>query len=102
MGLPAALAETADETTTPYRHLVVASCVLHKTLRDFGYFRCRRTCELLSDLLEVEHGIDVSGETIRRGLRKLGFVWRRPRPVLVLDPFEIWDRVERRMPSKDA
>jgi transposase len=86
-GLEAALAKPAEEEAVPYWQLVIAGWVLHKTPRDFGYFRSRWTCELLSDLLDVEHGIHVSGETIRRALHEWGFAWRRPRPVLGLaDP----------------
>jgi transposase len=86
-GVESALAKPADEQAVPYWQLVVTGWVLHKTPRDFGYFRSRWTCELLSELLNVEHGLDISGETIRRGLHAWGFAWRRPRPVLGLaDP----------------
>ena len=50
--------------------------------RDFGYFRSRWSCELLANLLAWERGIRLSAETVRRGLKRLGFVWRRPRPVV--------------------
>jgi putative transposase len=79
-GLEAALAEPEEDGTVPYWQLVVTGWVLHKTPRDFGYFRSRWTCELLAELLGQRHGIDLSGETVRRGLHELGFVWRRPRP----------------------
>lgn len=86
-GLEVALAKAAEEEAVPYWQLVVVGWVLHKTPRDFGYFRSRWTCELLSELLRHNHGIHLSGETIRRSLHELGFVWRRPRPVLGLaDP----------------
>jgi len=86
-GLESTLAEARDEEAVPSWQLVVAGWVLHKTPRDFGYFRSRWTCELLSELLDAEHGIHLSGETIRRGLHQLGFAWRRPRPVLgLVDP----------------
>ena len=46
------------------------------------YFRSRWTCELFAELLREQHGIHVSGETVRRGLHHLGFAWRRPRPMV--------------------
>jgi transposase len=81
-GLDAALAEPTAEPTAPYWQVVVAGWILHQTPRDFGYFRSRWTCELFAELLREEHGIRVSGETIRRRLHSLGFVWRRPRPIV--------------------
>ena len=53
-----------------------------RTPEHFGYFRTRWSCETLAEVLAWEKGIRKSAETIRRGLRDVGFVWRRPRPVL--------------------
>jgi transposase len=53
-----------------------------KSPEDFGYFRTRWSCETLAEVLAWEKGIRVSAETIRRALHAVGFVWRRPRPVL--------------------
>jgi len=53
-----------------------------KTPEDFGYFRRRWSCEALAEVLAWEAGVQVSAETVRRVLRRLGFVWRRPRPVV--------------------
>jgi putative transposase len=50
--------------------------------QDFGYFRQRWTCEMLAEVLAWEKGIHLSPETVRRGLHRAGFVWRRPRPVV--------------------
>jgi putative transposase len=52
------------------------------TPQNFGYFRSRWSCETLAHLLAWETGLRLSGETIRRGLHRLGFAWRRPRPVV--------------------
>lgn len=52
------------------------------TPQDFGYFRQRWTCDMLSEVLAWEKGIRISAETVRRGLHREGFVWRRPRPVV--------------------
>lgn len=49
---------------------------------DFGYFRTRWSCETLAEVLGWEAGVRKSGEVIRRGLHRLGYVWRRPRPVV--------------------
>lgn len=55
--------------------------------QDFGYFRSRWSCEILAEVLSWEQGIRLSAESVRRGLHRLGFVWRRPRPVVGLaDP----------------
>lgn len=60
----------------------VAEWVAAATPEDFGYFRRRWSCETLAEVLAWETGIRKSAETVRRGLRRLGFVWRRPRPVV--------------------
>jgi putative transposase len=89
--LQAALSEPEEDGVVPFWHIVVAGWVLHKTPRDFGYFRSRWTCELLSELLREEHDIHISSETVRRGLHVLGFAWRRPRPIVGLsDPDYAW------------
>jgi transposase len=46
-----------------------------------GFLRSRWTCPLLAWQLLRERGLAVSHETIRRALHRLGFRWRRPRPV---------------------
>jgi putative transposase len=81
-GLQAALSEPAEDIPIPFWQIVVAGLVMHKTPRDFGYFRSRWTCELLAHQLREQYGLGLSGEAVRRGLHELGFAWRRPRPVL--------------------
>ena len=80
--LAAALAEPEEDNVVAFWQVAVAGWLLHKTPRDFGYFRSRWTCELLAELLRTEHHITISSETVRRGLHALGCAWRRPRPVV--------------------
>jgi transposase len=72
-GVEAAVAESTEDETIPYWQIVICGWVVHKTPQDFGYFRTRWSCEILAELLEEQHGIQISGETIRRGLHALGF-----------------------------
>src|ERR1044071_6078285 len=62
--------------------IVVVRWLLHKTPRDFGFFRTRWSCALLALLLWEQERIRISPETVRRGMRQMEFVWRRPRPVI--------------------
>lgn len=62
--------------------VVVVRWLLQGTPRDFGFFRARWSCGLLALLLWQEHRLRKSPETIRRGLHRMEFVWRRPRPVV--------------------
>ena len=86
-GVRAVLGQCVEERSTP-RWLVQAVEWLNNfSPRDFGYFRTRWSCEILSNLLAWNLGVRLSAETIRRGLRRLGYVWRRPRPIVGLtDP----------------
>jgi putative transposase len=65
-----------------YWLIVVVRWLLHKTPQDFGFFRTRWSCALLASLLWEQEGIRLSAETVRRGMRRMEFVWRRPRPVV--------------------
>jgi transposase len=93
--LEAALAEKDDESVVPFWYLVVAGWLLHKTPRNFGSFRSRWTCKLMAELLRTEHGIDISGDTVRRGLHKLGFARRRPRPIVGPDDPDYDEKLRR-------
>jgi transposase len=62
--------------------IVVVRWLLHKTPQDFGFFRTRWSCALLAMLLWEQENVRVSPETVRRGLTRMEFVWRRPRPVV--------------------
>ena len=46
-----------------------------------GWLRSRWSCELLALELFKERALVLSRETVRRALHRLGFRWRRPRPV---------------------
>lgn len=46
-----------------------------------GWLRSRWSCKLLALELFKERSLVVSQETMRRVLHRLGFRWRRPRPV---------------------
>jgi transposase len=81
-GLEVALAEPNEDRPIPYWKVAVVGWVLHKTPRDFGYFRSRWSCELLAELLYEQLGVNLGGEAVRRALHELGFAWRRPRPVV--------------------
>jgi transposase len=49
---------------------------------DHGWLRSRWSCKLIALQLFGERAVLlVSPETVRRALRRLGFRWRRPRPV---------------------
>jgi putative transposase len=61
---------------------LVAGWVTSCAPRAFGFLRSRWNCALLALLLEREHHISVSRETVRRWLHQEGVAWRRPRPVL--------------------
>lgn len=81
-GVTAALGIEDEEPMIPGWLVHVAIWLEHFTPRDFGYFRTRWSCETLADVLAWETGRRLGRETVRRGLQRLGFRWRRPRPVV--------------------
>jgi transposase len=86
-GIDAALGRKREPFTVPFWLIVVLRWLVHRTPQDFGFFRQRWSCQMLSLLLHEQQGVRVSPETVRRGLRRMDFVWRRPRPVIGLtDP----------------
>ena len=76
------LGQASGEAEIPCWQVIVAGWIREKTPQDFGYYRSRWTASLLADLLQQQQGIRVSTETMRRVLHRLGFVWRRPRPIV--------------------
>ena len=48
---------------------------------EHGWLRSRWSCKLLAVQLLRERLVCLSRQTVRRGLHKVGFRWRRPRPV---------------------
>src|SRR5205085_7321424 len=80
-GLDAVLARRRDRRLGWWPALVVRM-VLTLTPGDFGFVRSRWTCEAVAVVLEEEHRLGVSRETVRRWLHRGGLVYRRPRPAL--------------------
>lgn len=74
--------EDAKVEDVPHWLARVAHWLLTKTPQDFGYLRSRWSCETLAEVLAWETGRRLSRETIRRGLHRLAWVWRRPRPAV--------------------
>jgi transposase len=92
-----------QEALEPHRPFLPASAVWLPTVlswlkdmtpKDFGYFRQRWTCAMLAEVLAWEKDIHLSAETVRRGLRQAGFVWRRPRPILGPTDPEYTEKIE--------
>lgn len=59
---------------------------LKRSPAELGYFAVNWTVPLLRDPLQMCSGKRFSDDTIRRALRQLDFVWKRPRYVLAPDP----------------
>jgi|SRR5687767_944906 len=78
----AAFAQPTRRRALPPWAKLITRWVAKRTPRDFGYFRRRWSCETLAHTLAFERGVRVSPETVRRVLHRLGYVWRRPRPVV--------------------
>jgi transposase len=60
--------------------------LLGRSPQDFGHPDTSWTAPLLRAEVQREAGVRASGDTIRRGLRRLGYLWKRPRYVLAPDP----------------
>jgi transposase len=60
--------------------------LMDQSPQDLGYPHTDWTVPLLQQQLEKDLGLRPSDETVRRGLRRLGYVWKRPRYVLDPDP----------------
>jgi transposase len=61
--------------TPPVRRSVLA--ILHSVPRLCGWCRTRWSCATIALELQARRGIGVSGETVRRWLAELGWVWKR-------------------------
>lgn len=59
---------------------------LRRSPAELGYFAVNWTVPLLRDPLEMCTGKRFSDHTIRRALRRVDYVWKRPRYVLAPDP----------------
>ena len=60
--------------------------LLRRSPAELGYFAVNWSVPLLRDPLEMCTGQRFSDDTIRRALRRLDYVWKRPRYVLAPDP----------------
>jgi transposase len=76
-GRPPLLTEKAEA------HMV---SLMGQSPQDLGYPHADWTVPLLQQELEKGLGRRLSDETVRRGLRRLGYLWKRPRYVLAPDP----------------
>lgn len=76
-GRPARAGETVD---------VLLRTLLQLSPERFGYHATHWTVRLLRKHLLQNTGEEYSDDTIRRGLHRLGYAWKRPRYVLEPDP----------------
>ena len=81
-GVSRVLGQESQTSAVAWWLIVVVRWLLKYTPQDFGFFRSRWSCGLLAVLLWEQEGIRLSPETVRRGLHRMEFVWRRPRPVV--------------------
>ncbi len=81
-GLDRVLQAEPRNVSIAYWLIVVMRWLVSFTPRDFGFFRSRWSCELLALLLWERESVRLSPETVRRGMHRMEFVWRRPRPVV--------------------
>jgi len=65
---------------------VVLRALLMESPEQLGYHAMYWTVPLLQDQLRQHLRVDYSDDTIRRGLHRLGYAWKRPRYVLMPDP----------------
>jgi transposase len=56
--------------------------LLQKSPRQYGYRHADWTAPLVKQAIQDEHQMDVSTKTIRRCLKQLHYVWKRPRYTL--------------------
>jgi transposase len=94
-GAAVVIAEQDSPPARPRWLIRITHWLLTKTPRHFGYFRTRWSCAMLAEVLAWETGQRLSSETVRRGLMRMDFVWRRPRPVLGLRDAEYAKKLQR-------
>jgi transposase len=81
-GVAAAIGREQSIRRVPLWWNCLLTLLLQFTPRDFGLRRWRWSCEALALVLQEREGIRLGRESVRVILRDLGFVWRRPRPVV--------------------
>jgi transposase len=67
-------------------HLQLLNALLRRTPDELGYFAANWTVPLLQEQLERYTDQRPSDDTVRRGLQRLHYVWKRCRYVLDPDP----------------
>jgi putative transposase len=80
--LPRTLRSEGQPSRVPSWLVIVVRWLLKTTPTEFGFFRTRWSCALLALLLWEREGVRLSPETLRRGMHRMQFVWRRPRPIV--------------------
>lgn len=65
---------------------VLLQNLLQNSPQHLGYFATQWTVPLLQEQLWHSIGERYSGRTVRRGLHRIGYVWKRARYVLTPDP----------------
>lgn len=81
-GVPAALGDEQAIRRVPWWYNAVLVWLTQHTPVDFGLRRSRWSCEAVALVLSERVGVDLGRESARRVLHEMGFVWRRPRPVV--------------------
>lgn len=94
-GVAAVIEVVERAAATPTWLAQVVEWLTTRTPRDFGYFRSRWSCAALAETLAWETGVRTSGESLRRALHRVGWVWRRPRPVVGLSDPDYSNKVRR-------
>jgi transposase len=81
-GVVAALGAEPTLRRVPWWYGSILTWLTERTPADFGLRRSRWSCEALAVVLSERVGVNLGRESVRCILREMGFVWRRPRPVV--------------------
>jgi putative transposase len=81
-GVTAALGDEPTLRRIPWWYGSILTWLTEFTPVDFGLRRSRWSCEALALVLSERVGVVLGRESVRCILREMGFVWRRPRPVV--------------------
>jgi transposase len=81
-GVTAAVGEERVIRRVPWWYNAVLVWLTQRTPVDFGLRRSRWSCDAVAVVLRERVGVALGREAVRCVLRDMGFVWRRPRPVV--------------------
>jgi putative transposase len=81
-GVSAALGDERVIHRVPWWYNSLLVWLTQLTPVDFGLRRSRWSCEALALVLSERVGVNLGRESVRCILHEMGFVWRRPRPVV--------------------